>query len=275
MRSWRARAGRSWRAGAVVTLSALTLACSRSHAPTAELAGNPAESEPLPAAAEAAPAHGQAPAVAQAPTASPESPRAPAAEPATANDCNDKIESNLPGASIRVTTKVCSYSAATLSKGVEVAYEVRFDRAVRGVRPYHRDDRALVPWPRWAAGHSSGCYKPGDASNVHVAYWIEDGKPYMPPIRTPEDALQPTMRLWCPQCEGWCVPQTVPAAAVDAGVYPQTTRAWKGDDKLHASPFPPGEYTLTLRTDGSYVPDGASEPQPFHMQTTRRISITP
>ena len=65
-----------------------------------------------------------------------------------------------------------------------------------------------------------------------------------------------------------------PAADVQAGSYPQTTRRWTHVKEFYPSEFPPGDYELTLRADGSFVPDGAAEPQRFHMQTTRRMTIT-
>lgn len=212
----------------------------------------------------------------QAPAAVPEAP-APGRESAPPA-CDDKVTSDLPGASIRLTTKACSYSQAKLGKGVVLGYEVVIEKALRQVRPRQWREEVVVPWPKWAASFERACYRPSDASNFTVAYWIADDGEYMPPVRSVADQRSPSqLRIWCPRCfpDGFCGSQTMAAADVAAGAYPQVTRRWTGSDELHKAPFPPGEYALTLRADGSYRPDGADEPRLFHMQTTRRITIVP
>ena len=132
------------------------------------------------------------------------------------------------------------------------------------VWPKQPGDAASVPWPTWAGNFAQACFRPRDGSNLVVAYWITDGGMEIK-----------GRRLWCPGCPGpRCPPIDTPRADVKAGVHRQTTERWTGFNTLQSVSFPPGDYQLTLRADGSYLPDGSSEPAFVHMETTRRMSIT-
>ena len=181
------------------------------------------------------------------------------------DDCGQLVSGNLPGASIRITTNRCAYSLSELSAGVSITYEIRFEEALRAVRPYQLRDPVVVPWPRWGLNFKDACFRPGDASNIFVAYWIASSGTYLKDLR-----------LWCPDCEGpRCPPIVTAARDIQPSVYSQVTVRWSGNDQLHPGLLPPGDYELTLRADGTFVPDGENAPQPFHMQTTRRVTITP
>lgn len=191
------------------------------------------------------------------------------------DDCDQRVTTNLPGASLRVTTERCTYSLAELIDGVDIDYEVRVERALHDVKPYTWGADVLVPWPRMSGAHRLGCLPPDDASNLSVANWF---------WTSAVPAGQSGFRVTCPSCDiGRCEPQRTPPVDVQPGNYPHTWRNWTGRSWTGGSdtyrepgkPFPPGDYELLLRADGSFIPAGHSEPQLFHMQTTRRITITP
>jgi hypothetical protein len=202
-----------------------------------------------------------------APEQSPDSPPRPSSPEAKPAPCTQRVESSLPGVTLRVTSKRCRFSVAEISRYVETPYELRIESPLSEVKPYAFGDEVLVPWPTSSGTvNRRGCGAPRDASNLRVAQWI-DGPPGSG---------------YCDCDFGRCTPNTAPPKDVDAGTYKYKFR-WIGKTyqgpfdtgEEPGAPFVPGDYELVLRVNGSYLPEGSDTRKPFHVQTTFPMVVTP
>lgn len=181
-------------------------------------------------------------------------------------ECPQRARSTLPGVSLRVISTKCRYSLDEVSQPLVTPYELRFERAVRAVKPFALSDELLVPWPAFAYRYKRGCGRPKDASNLMPAAWILGG----------------TRSHFCYCDQGECDPIALAPKDVLPGSFRYEFH-WIGKNMMgssdtHNQPegtFEVGNYELTVRTDGSYLPEGASERQPFHLETIFPITITP
>jgi hypothetical protein len=180
--------------------------------------------------------------------------------------CPQRVKSTLPGASLRVLSNKCRYTLAEVSKYVSTPFELRLDRPLMAVKPFARPDPLLVPWPSFAQRHYHGCGKPMDASNLMPAVWITGGGG----------------SIFCLCQLDRCKPNTVAPQDVQPGSFKHTFdwigKSYLGPSDTYREPvgtFAPGSYKISVRVDGSYLPEGASERRAFHLESIFPVTITP
>jgi hypothetical protein len=187
-----------------------------------------------------------------------------------ASQCPQIITSNLPGVSIRVNSNQCVFSSAQVANYIETAYELRIKQPLYSVRPHRTSDPLPIPWPDITGSYRAGCPRTLDASNIVIARWV---------------AGATNERLgYCDCDDGRCGANQDSAKDIKPATYHYTYRwlgqvYWGGDHHRHwadsEKPLPPGEYEIRLRSNGTYIPEGETNRQPFHVETVFPITITP
>jgi hypothetical protein len=174
--------------------------------------------------------------------------------------CNGTPTSDLPGVVLRLRNdERCGFTAAEVAAGIQINYELQVAEDMHGVHPDYSPE---------SIGH---CTTP-EASGFIVGFVIEGmGQRYC-------------------RCDiGGCGQQTFTTAPL-AGRYPGAVawdgRNWSGPSDTgnpEGEPFPPGTYTFTVRTVGTW--DGLASPAadggtgasttriPFTIVATRSITI--
>jgi hypothetical protein len=173
------------------------------------------------------------------------------APPLDGGSCNGGTSSTLPGVQLAFPDQPCSYTAAEVAAGIEIAYNEVITSAVAGVKP--------------APGDAAGCAQPDDAGLI-VSYQIGgQGQSY------------------CLCDTGLCAPQTSITTTVvgtHTRQFPWDGRNWFGPSDTgnpKGAAFPPGTYMITLGASGTYgtsdagVDGGAAK---FSVTASRSITIT-
>jgi hypothetical protein len=193
------------------------------------------------------------------------SPTVPAAQ-----KCDQRISSNLPGASIHVTSKRCVFSLAEVSTYVETPYELHIEQPLRAVKPYKKGDPLVIPWPSTTGHYARGCPSPKDQSNIVIAQRVAV-------TNRPEEVG------YCDCNMGHCRPNSAPPRDLEPATYRYKFR-WIGQRyqgfefryvRSSGKPLPPGNYEIRLRSNGTYLPQDATSPRPFHIETVFPITIVP
>jgi hypothetical protein len=165
--------------------------------------------------------------------------------------CNGGTSSDLPGVQLAFPDQPCSYTAAEVAVGIEIAYEEVITAAVAGLRP--------------AAGDAGGCAQADDAGLL-VSYRISGAG-----------------QSYCLCDTGLCAPQSTVTTTV-VGTHPRRIpwdgRNWSGPSDTgnrEGAAFPPGTYTVALTASGSRVisDGGIDAGGTFSVTASRPVTITP
>jgi hypothetical protein len=172
------------------------------------------------------------------------------APPPDGGSCNAGTSSNLPGVQLAFPDQPCSYTAAEVAAGIQIAYDEVITAALSGVNP--------------ADGDAGGCGQPDDAGLI-VSYRISGAG-----------------QSYCLCDTGLCAPQT-PVTTTVVGTHtrqiPWDGRNWNGPSDTgnrEGAAFPPGTYTIALSAIGSRASDaGGDASGTFSVTASRSITITP
>lgn len=165
--------------------------------------------------------------------------------------CGWGASSNLPGVQLAFPDQPCSYTAAEVAAGIEIAYDEVITAAVDN----------LISTP----GDAGGCARPDDAGLI-VGYRIAGAG-----------------QNYCLCDTGLCAPQSLVTTTVvgtHARYIPWDGRNWNGPSDTgnrEGAAFPPGTYTLTLTATGTRQPSdgGVDAGGTFSVTASRPITITP
>lgn len=173
------------------------------------------------------------------------------APPPDGGSCNGGTSSNLPGVQLAFPDQPCSYTAAEVAAGIEIAYQEVITERVPGLSPTPSD--------------AVGCAQPDDAGLI-VGYQISGAG-----------------QSYCLCDTGLCAPQT-PVTTTVVGTHtrqiPWDGRNWYGPSDTNnkeGAAFPPGTYTIMLGATGSrQSPDASADAGgTFSVNASRSITITP
>ena len=162
-------------------------------------------------------------------------------------------KSDLPGVSLVITSKKCSFSQSELRKGVRIDYELIVDREIPGVVPLPQD--------------MTGCQKPG--SGGLITFRVISGNGYS----------------FCPECDlGPCPkPASKNPTTLRPGHYAESVlwygHTFIGDGEgmttLPRLEFPPFPYVLRISARGRRQSVRKGEPAvPFTIALEYRVNIT-
>lgn len=164
--------------------------------------------------------------------------------------------STLPGVTLAVTSKKCSFSQSEMRKGVRIDYEIVIDREIRDVVALPQD--------------MMGCQKPGPSGLI--TFRVIRGKGHS----------------FCPQCDlGSChKPPALGGITLKPGRYTEEilwngrnfTGNGEGMSTIQPIEFPPGSYVLQINARGkrqSSERRSANIPSQFAVSLEYRITITP
>ena len=171
--------------------------------------------------------------------------------PGDAGSCNGATSSDLPGVQLAFPDQPCSYTAAEVAAGIEIAYDEVITAVVANVSP--------------AAGDAGGCAQP-DAAGLIVSYRISGAG-----------------QSYCLCDTGLCAPQSTVTTTVPGShtrQIPWDGRNWSGPSDTgnqEGASFPPGTYTIALSATGTYdnVDAGVHDGGTFSVTASRSITITP
>jgi hypothetical protein len=162
--------------------------------------------------------------------------------------CQTEQTSSLPGVSVEFTTSDCNYTLAEAAAGISIEYQVLVEADIPNVLAQPSDD--------------GGCGEPGPSGLILFEEVSGGGQRYC-------------------RCDvGLCPGPSGDLVTVPAGTYPATFawhgRNWNGPSDTGApegAPFPPGDYTLTVRAVGAYGDPAAQTP--FEVEGTFLIHLLP
>ena len=166
--------------------------------------------------------------------------------------CPQSSRSNLPGASLVFLDDRCSFTLAEAAAGIQLDFQVEVLQSLKNIDSVSSD----------AYGRCKG---PEQQNPFIVGYDIAGGS-----------------QRYCPWCDtGRCAQQHFSFDAV-AGESYQAGFTWHGRNyggpsdtgQTEGTPFPPGSYTVTLDTEGTW-PSGEGDSTAFQMVATRTITLTP
>jgi hypothetical protein len=171
--------------------------------------------------------------------------------PADGGSCKGAASSDLPGVQLAFHDQPCSYTAAEVAAGIEIAYDEVITAALSGVSP--------------ALGDAGGCAQPDDAGLI-VGYRISGAG-----------------QNYCVCDTGLCAPQssvTTTVVGTHTRRIPWDGRNWSGPSDTgnpEGAAFPPGIYTITLAASGTYQTSdaGVDAGATFSVTASRSITITP
>jgi hypothetical protein len=171
--------------------------------------------------------------------------------PRDGGSCGGGASSNLSGVQLVFPDQPCSYTAAEVAAGIEVAYDEVITAVVGN----------LIPAP----GDDGGCARPDDAGLI-VGYRIAGAG-----------------QNYCLCDTGLCAPQslvTTPVVGTHARQIHWDGRNWNGSSDTgnrEGVAFPPGTYTITLSAAGAYdsADAGIHDGGTFSITASRSITITP
>ena len=163
-------------------------------------------------------------------------------------DCAATSESTLKGATIVITATDCTFTQGEAAAGVEIGYSVEIAEDLQDIISKPTD--------------AGGCDQPGP-SGLRVSEKLEGGE-----------------QSYCLCDVGLCMPPEQKGVTIKKGSYPASFK-WDGVNWFGPSdfnnpkgpPFPPGTYTLTLRSTGSTDVPGV--PIPFEIKATATVTILP
>lgn len=171
--------------------------------------------------------------------------------PRDGGSCGWGASSNLPGVQLAFPEQPCSYTAAEVAAGIQIAYDEVITAVVGN----------LIPAP----GDDGGCARPDDAGLI-VGYRIAGAG-----------------QNYCLCDTGLCEPQSLVTTSVvgtHARLIPWDGRNWNGPSDTgnrEGAAFPPGTYTITLSANGTrQISDGGADAGgTFSVTASRSITITP
>jgi len=161
--------------------------------------------------------------------------------------CTGTASSDLPGVSLAFPSQTCTYTAAQVAAGISIAYQEVIDHPIE-LYPTFPD--------------AGACESPDDAGLL-VGYKIAGGG-----------------QSYC-RCDiGLCQGEPLSATAV-AGTHDRTFtwdgRNWNGPSDTNnpeGDPFPPGVYTITLTSTGTWADSTDASVPPYTLTATFPLTIT-
>lgn len=145
--------------------------------------------------------------------------------------CELAASSSLPGVSLKITSTTCQFTLAEAQNGVSFGYELTVDQDVNGL----------------AADTQTTCDHTPDATDFFVQGTVEgNGQSY-----NVHDTGYP-----CGSTESIDL-----KAGTRSDVFKWAAFNWSGysdTGQPYGKPFPPGDYTLTLRARGTWNPNGGA-----------------